>query len=51
MDEDSYEEAVMDIFINARARGICRRLVINEYFGNKKCTSLIVHPLPASLVN
>ncbi|KAF9525693.1 P-loop containing nucleoside triphosphate hydrolase protein [Crepidotus variabilis] len=32
--EEHYESLVMDLFINARERGYCRRLVMNKYFGN-----------------
>lgn len=31
----SYEVAAMDTYINARQRGICRRMVSNEFFGNR----------------
>ncbi|PPR03854.1 hypothetical protein CVT26_000852 [Gymnopilus dilepis] len=33
---DEYEAIAMDLFINARLRGRCRRGVINEYFGNQR---------------
>jgi hypothetical protein len=33
----SYEVAAMETYINARQRGICRRKVSNEFFGNRLC--------------
>ncbi|RDB20010.1 ATP-dependent DNA helicase RecQ [Hypsizygus marmoreus] len=36
MPEEEYEAAAMDAYINARSRGICRRMVSDEYFGNHK---------------
>ncbi|PPQ76587.1 hypothetical protein CVT26_012791 [Gymnopilus dilepis] len=33
---EEYEAFAMDVFINARRRGVCRRKVINQYFGNNK---------------
>jgi superfamily II DNA/RNA helicase len=33
MDDEEYEEAVMDCLINAEQRGICIRQVLDEYFG------------------
>ena len=35
--EDEYNFQVMDMYINAKAQGICRRKVCDEYFGNDKC--------------
>lgn len=32
---DEYEFAAMDAFINAKVRGFCRRIVLDEYFDNK----------------
>ena len=34
MTKDEYEFRVMDIYINAKTREVCRRRVCNEYFGN-----------------
>jgi hypothetical protein len=31
---EDYEKAVMDVYINTRSHGICRRDVTNEYFDN-----------------
>lgn len=36
MDVDEYEAVIMDAYINAKARGICRRSVLDHYFGNDK---------------
>lgn len=35
-----YEFAAMDLFINAKSRGICRRKVMDEYFSNDKIRKL-----------
>ncbi|KAH9029179.1 P-loop containing nucleoside triphosphate hydrolase protein [Lactarius hengduanensis] len=32
---ESYEVAAMDTYINARQRGICRRKISDEFFGNR----------------
>ncbi|EGO05098.1 hypothetical protein SERLA73DRAFT_149353 [Serpula lacrymans var. lacrymans S7.3] len=32
LDNDAYEIAVMDLFINARSCQVCRRKIVNEYF-------------------
>ena len=32
---EDYEEAAIDVYINARSRGFCRRAVSNEFFDNK----------------
>ncbi|KAI9457456.1 P-loop containing nucleoside triphosphate hydrolase protein [Lactarius psammicola] len=32
---ESYEVAAMDTYINARQRGVCRRKISNEFFGNR----------------
>ncbi|KAM6504004.1 P-loop containing nucleoside triphosphate hydrolase protein [Amanita muscaria] len=37
LSEDEYEFQVMDAYINAKARAICRRKVCDAYFGNDKC--------------
>lgn len=34
MAPEEYEAVAMDLFINARRRALCRRKVINTYFGN-----------------
>ena len=34
--DDEYDFQVMDTYINAKARGICRQKVCDEYFGNDK---------------
>jgi hypothetical protein len=36
LNDAEYEFAVMDVYINAKSRSICRRRVSNEYFGNDK---------------
>jgi hypothetical protein len=40
LNDAEYEFAVMDVYINAKSRGICRRRVCNEYFGNNKGMTL-----------
>jgi hypothetical protein len=36
LNDAEYEFAIMDVYINAKSRSICRRRVCNEYFGNDK---------------
>ena len=38
----SYEVAAMETYINARQRGICRRNVSNEFFGNRPCECICI---------
>ncbi|KAG1785764.1 P-loop containing nucleoside triphosphate hydrolase protein [Suillus plorans] len=40
LNDEEYEAAAMDAYINARARGFCRRNVSNEYFDNPQITGL-----------
>ncbi|KAI9429072.1 P-loop containing nucleoside triphosphate hydrolase protein [Lactarius indigo] len=37
---ENYEEAAMDAYINAHSRGVCRRGISNEFFGNRPRTYL-----------
>jgi hypothetical protein len=39
--DEEYEFAVMDVYINARSRNICRRAVTDEYFGNKGISTYV----------
>ncbi|PPQ97754.1 hypothetical protein CVT26_001802 [Gymnopilus dilepis] len=52
-DEEEYDFIIMDAFINARARGICRREVLDHYFGNRRAGTylqLILHRAPKDAV-
>ena len=42
MAKDEYEFQVMDIYINAKGRKICRRKVCDEYFGNDKGQGFVI---------
>ncbi|KAF9565288.1 P-loop containing nucleoside triphosphate hydrolase protein [Agrocybe pediades] len=40
---EEYEAVAMDLFINSGSRGLCRRVVLNQYFGNMKQGVRIFH--------